>query len=267
MAVRRHNQDNTFNTTISILDFVTICLGATLLLVVMMPNQTSSKSTIASHQEALELARQFFALNTLQHNVHLGDDLIANHPSLPSPKSSAPFEYNGKRLSALDESQRVRRVEVLVEMPLNQPERLERTLKTLRVRGVGYVNFRTFSTKGRASAAESQFSSVLSASDTASSVLRTLFTIPTSDAAFVLAAAEVFRHQSPTPSEPVVVIVNSRVGLESLSNELKNSICKPSTIADQATLLLVGPAVDNANAGSLKTALAACPRSDYMVVP
>jgi hypothetical protein len=267
VTVCRRNQDNTFSTTISILDFVTICLGATLLLVVMVPNQTSSKSTIASHQEALELARQFFALNTLQHNVHLGDDLVANHPSLPSPKSRAPFEYNGKRLSVLDESQRVRRAEVLVEMPLSQPERLERTLKTLRDRGVGYVNFRTFSTTGSASAAESQFSSVLSASDTASSVLSALDPVPTSEAALGLAAAEVFRHQSPTPSEPVVVIVNGTDGLESVSSELKNSICKTSATTDPATLLLVGPAVDNANAGALETALGACPRSDYMAVP
>lgn len=267
MTVQRRNHDNTFSTTISILDFVTICLGATLLLVVMVPNQTSSKSTIASHQEALELARQFFALNMLQHNVHLGDDLIASHPSLPSPKSIAPFEYSGKRLSALDESQRVRRAEVLVEMPLNQPERLERTLKTLRVRGVGYVNFRTFSTTGSASAADSQFSSVLSASDTATSVLNRLSTSPTSNAAIGLASAEMFRHQSPTPAEPVVVIVNSTVGLEAISNELQNSICKQSTSADSATLLLVGPAVNNSNARSLRSALSSCQRSDYLAIP
>ena len=204
MSIRQRYGGNAFQATISILDFVTICLGATLLLVVMVPNQSESPAVVASRQEALELVRLFFSLDTLNHNVYLSEDLIARHPSLPALKSRAPFEFQGKRLSALDESQRVRRAEVLVEMPLSQIHRLDKTITTLRERGIGYVNFRTFSTIGSAPALDSRLSSVLSASDNGSSIFGALGPLPPSAAADALQSSEEFRHQSPTPAEPIV---------------------------------------------------------------
>lgn len=256
-----------YQTTISILDFVTICLGATLLLVVMVPNQTRSSAVVASHQEALELVRQFFSLDTLNHNVHLSEDLIARHPSLPALSSRAPFEYLGKRLSALDESQRVRRAEVLVEMPLGQIERLDETIATLRERGIGYVNFRTFSTAGTAPASDSRFSTVLSASDNGSSVFGALSPFLPSAATDALESSELFRHQSPTPAEPVVIIVNSTEGLQAIANALPNTVCPSTEVPAQATLFLVGPPADATNTAAIGAALRACARSDYMVIP
>jgi hypothetical protein len=263
MRSRRQKPTIAFEVTISILDFVTICLGATLLLVVMVPNRTASVASIATHQEALELVRSFFARDTLQSNVYLSEDLVASHPALAPPRKLAPSEYEGRRLSTLNETQRVRRVEMLVELDAGkalQEYALTIALQIFQQRGIGYVTTRPFSSTGSTSGPALTLGHVLSATTSPRDLIGgSLRSAPVS-AAIVLQAAVDARSTSPTPAEPTIVVVTSAEGLRALAGALGSIACP------DAGLFLIGPPMTDAIVMQLRAVMSQCARVDYLVV-
>ncbi len=252
-----------FEMTVSILDFVTICLGATLLLVIMVPAHQESRAVFATKAHALELVRKHFARQTRQTAIRLAEDLVAAHPSLPAPGAYAPRQLEGMSLSILDERQRVRRSELLVQTA-NKPEILipafRVALTVMKKRGIGYITMRSVSHDNSASSSESSIGRALGAAPSETALANTIIdAIPISGEAALKATTEAASN-SPTPSEPILVLVHNPHGIDLIKEAVKVTTCPSSG------LLIIGPPLTANMARSIQNIMTRCDRLDYMGV-
>ncbi len=262
MARRRH-RNLAFETTVSVLDFVTICLGATLLLVVMVPAHSGTYASIASRQRALELVREHFARQTRDSTIRLTGDLSASHPGLAPPAAVAPSQLSGMQLSMLPERQRVRRSELLVQFTTDT-KTLEHMLTevagVLERRGVGYVVVYPFESPAHAGPGADGFGYALGAPSRVRGLAERILHATTLTLEASLAAAVEAEGHTATPAEPVVIVVHEPAPLSRLASAMTATGCP------RPGLFLVGPPLDEDGAHALQTLMAGCKRADYVGV-